>query len=115
MEKKFLAERVVTFSKSVLGVCSELEKIRQLSISNQLLRSATAIGASVYEAQYAESLDDFIHKMKLACKEANETYYWFRICENLIHVDFGTKQDLEIIQKILNKSIATAIKRRGSK
>ena len=42
----------------------------------QLLRSATSIGANVFEAQNAESKADFIHKMKVAAKEASETLYW---------------------------------------
>jgi four helix bundle protein len=44
-------------------------------VSNQLLKSGTSIGANVFEAQYAESRSDFIHKMKIALKEANETLY----------------------------------------
>jgi four helix bundle protein len=51
-------------------------KEKKLVISNQLLKSGTSIGANVFEAQYAESRIDFIHKMKIAQKEANETLYW---------------------------------------
>jgi four helix bundle protein len=56
---------------------------RKFIISNQLLKAGTSIGANIFEAQYAESRIDFIHKMKIAQKEANETLYWLILCENL--------------------------------
>ncbi len=45
-------------------------------LSKQVLRSGTAIGALVREAEHAESRADFSHKMNIALKEANETLYW---------------------------------------
>jgi four helix bundle protein len=51
-------------------------------LSKQLLRSGTAIGALVREAEQAESKADFIHKLAIALKEANETEYWILLlCE----------------------------------
>jgi four helix bundle protein len=49
---------------------------REFVLSKQLLRSGTAIGALVREAEQAESKADFVHKMAIALKEANETEYW---------------------------------------
>ena len=49
---------------------------KEFVLSKQLLRSGTAIGALVREAEQAESKPDFIHKMAIALKEANETEYW---------------------------------------
>ncbi|HTN08960.1 four helix bundle protein [Agriterribacter sp.] len=46
-----------------------------------MLKSGTSIGANIFEAQHAESRGDFIHKMKIAIKEANETLYWLVIGE----------------------------------
>ncbi len=48
-------------------------------IFQQILKSGTCIGANVRESQYAESTDDFIHKLKIALKEANETDFWLDI------------------------------------
>jgi four helix bundle protein len=48
-------------------------------LSKQLLRSGTAIGALVREAEQAESKADFIHKLSIALKEANETDYWIEL------------------------------------
>ena len=51
-------------------------------VANQLLRAGTSIGANVHEAQNAESRADFIHKIKIALKELEETKYWLLLCEN---------------------------------
>ncbi|MBP3243555.1 MAG: four helix bundle protein [Bacteroidaceae bacterium] len=45
----------------------------------QILKSGTSIGANIREAEHAESIDDFKHKLKIALKEANETLYWLEI------------------------------------
>ena len=52
---------------------------KEFVLSKQLLRSGTAIGALIREAEHAESRKDFIHKMSIALKEANETRYWLDI------------------------------------
>ncbi len=52
---------------------------KEFDISGQVTRSSTAIGALVREAEYAESKQDFIHKMRIALKEANETSYWLEL------------------------------------
>ena len=79
-------------------------------IANQLLRSGTSIGANVFEAQHCESRADFIHKMKIAVKEANETLYWLMICEKSDgygEVSFF-KQEVEQLIKIISKIIITS-------
>ena len=48
-------------------------------MANQLLRSATSIGANVEEGQASQSRADFIAKYSIACKEARETHYWLRL------------------------------------
>lgn len=52
---------------------------KEYSIADQLLRSGTSVGANVSEAEYAQSKSDFINKMNIALKEANETSYWLRL------------------------------------
>ncbi len=52
---------------------------REFVLSKQLLRSGTAIGALIREAEHAESKADFIHKMNISLKEANETEYWLML------------------------------------
>ena len=112
MDKKFLSEIVLTFSKSVIEICQQLDYMNKQIISRQLLRSATAIGAASAEARDAESADDFIHKLKIARKEANETKYWLDLVEDMVMVPQETKDELTSIQKILATSINTATKRK---
>ena len=78
-------------------------------LSNQIFRSGTSIGANVREAQHAESPADFIHKMKISAKEAEETEYWLLLCKESSHYPTNEKLlfDLKEIQKILTKIIHT--------
>ncbi len=74
-----IIEKTISFSLLVIKYCEVLELGKKFVIAKQLLRSATSIGANVFEAQNAESKTDFIHKMKIAAKETSETLYWL-IC-----------------------------------
>lgn len=68
------------FALRVVKLCCFLQVERkEYVLSKQLLKSGTAIGALVREAQHAESKADFIHKMAIALKEANETDYWIEL------------------------------------
>ena len=68
------------FALRVVKLCRFLQVERkEYVLSKQLLRSGTAVGALVREAQHAESKADFIHKMAIALKEANETDYWIEL------------------------------------
>ena len=70
------------FALKIIEYSCKLEADRRYIVARQLLRCGTSIGASVREAQNAESKLDFIHKMKLAAKEADETEYWLLLCKN---------------------------------
>ena len=79
-------------------------------LSKQLLRSGTSIGANVCESENAQSTDDFIHKLNIALKEANETEYWLKL---LIHTEYITKEQYESISKDckeLNRILITIIR-----
>ena len=71
-----IVDKTFDFAVKIIEYCELLESHKKFVISNQLLKSGTSIGANVSEAQNAESRADFIHKIKLAAKEANETNYW---------------------------------------
>jgi four helix bundle protein len=79
-------------------------------LAHQLFRSATSIGANAKEAQNAESKADFVHKLKIALKEADETEYWLFLCENLDDCKSPgiLIEKLSIILKILTKIISTS-------
>ena len=93
----------------VIDYCEVLQEQKRFVISNQLLKSGTAIGANIMEAQNAESRADFIHKMKIAAKEAEETQYWLTLCKysNRYPVCDGILFKLEEIHKLLGKILAT--------
>lgn len=82
---------------------------KKFVLANQILRSGTSIGANSKEAQNAESKADFVHKLKVAIKEADEVEYWLFLCqEHKAYPDcLQLLEDLTEILKILNKIIST--------
>ena len=75
-----LQSKSFAFAVQVVNLCKSLSsEKREFILSKQLLRSGTAIGALVREAEQAESKADFIHKLAIALKEANETEYWLEL------------------------------------
>lgn len=79
--KNQVVEKSIEFALDIIEYCELLESHRKFVISNQLLKSGTSIGANIHEAQNAESKADFIHKMKIAAKELEETKYWLILCK----------------------------------
>ena len=67
---------------------------REFVLSKQILRSGTAVGALVREAEQAESRKDFIHKLAIALKEANETEYWIDLIKDTDYIDEKLHQSL---------------------
>jgi four helix bundle protein len=82
MEKEnVVVSKSVEFALDIIAFCEALERDKKFVIANQLLKSGTSIGANIHEAQNAESRADFIHKVKIAAKELEETKYWLLLCE----------------------------------
>jgi len=77
MKESIAASKSVSFAMKIVNVYKLLciEK-KEFVLSKQLLKSGTAVGALIREAEHAESKADFLHKMNIALKEANETEYW---------------------------------------
>lgn len=98
------------FSLLIIDFTEVLEAKRKFNLSNQLFRAGTSIGANVREAQNAESKADFIHKMKIAAKEADETEYWLLLCKQAKNYDDPKDllEKIESINKILSKIISSA-------
>ena len=68
------------FSLMIVEYCEKLEELKKYNLAMQLFKSGTSIGANAMEAQNGESRADFIHKMKIAAKEAEESQYWLWVC-----------------------------------
>ena len=69
------------FALQIIEFTEELEVVKKYVIAKQIIKSGTSIGANVREAQNAESKNDFIHKLKIAAKEADETEYFLLLCQ----------------------------------
>jgi four helix bundle protein len=82
MENNIIYQKSLAFSKQLLELIKDLDTPAYKHICYQIKKSGTAIGASIAEADSAQSMVDFISKMKIADKEANETVYWLSLLEN---------------------------------
>lgn len=109
-EKNLIVELTFEFALEIIKYAEQLEQSRKYIIARQVLKSGTSIGANVREAQNAESKPDFIHKMKIAAKEADETEYWLLLCkksEGYYECDLLINKCVSII-KILSKIITSS-------
>jgi four helix bundle protein len=115
-----LANRLVEFAVVVLKISSELPKtVAGRQITSQLVRAATSAGANYQEARAAESNADFIHKVRIAAKEAREAAYWLQLAHraNLAPKASATLQSCHReaceVTAILVASARTAREREG--
>ena len=77
MADSILRDKAKEFAKEIVFACRDMKNNKKESVLiNQLLRSATSIGANIHEAQYAHGKADFVSKLQIALKESNETSYW---------------------------------------
>lgn len=79
MRNDELSNQSMDFAVSIIKLVKELKSKHESVISNQIGRSGTSIGANIREAQYAHGKPDFIAKLQIALKEANETGYWLEL------------------------------------
>jgi four helix bundle protein len=109
-KENIIVEKSFQFALEIVLYCESLEENKKYVVSRQLLRSGTSIGANVREAQNAESKIDFIHKIKIAAKEADETEYWLLICKHTPTYSFDEKLLTHVheLMKILSKIISSS-------
>ncbi|MBK9730625.1 MAG: four helix bundle protein [Chitinophagaceae bacterium] len=100
------------FGLAIVEFTDELQVRRKFAVANQLLRSGTSVGANIWESQNAESKRDFIHKLKIAAKEGEETEFWLLLCKHSKNYPDPEEllYTLKSINKILNKIISTSKK-----
>jgi four helix bundle protein len=110
IKKNLIVDLTFNFALDIIEFCEILEEKRKFIISKQLLRSGTSIGACVSESQLAESKADFIHKLKIAEKEANETEFWLKLCKHAKKYPFDDSlmEKLTSIRKVLSKIITSS-------
>lgn len=110
-QREVFRMRVIDFSVATMKVCKELWKDPVLwSLCDQLIRSATSIGANINEAQGAGSKKDFANYFQIALKSARETRYWIQVIERYDHTVAGLDhlyQENESLINILSASLKT--------
>jgi len=113
MKENILKTKSYAFALKVIKLYQKLSsEKKEFVLSKQILRSGTSIGANIEEANQAESKRDFIHKLGIAQKEANETHYWIRLLTDSNFLEQNTsvilKDDCEELIKLITASIKTA-------
>ena len=112
MRNDKLSIQSMDFSVSIIDLVKTLKANRESIISGQIGRSGTSIGANIREAQYAHGKADFIAKLQIALKEANETGYWLELLYKTNYIGEAEYKALDAsctsIRAMLISSINTA-------
>lgn len=110
MKENILVEKSKTFAIDIIMLCDDIKCSH--SLTNQLVRSGTSIGANVHEAQYAHGKNDFIAKLEIALKECSETEYWLELLVKTNKIDLSTYNSLNqqagTLRRLLIASCKTA-------
>ena len=75
------------FSVIIVNLVDNIKTPKSSYMTDQLARAATSVGANIFEAQYAQSKKDFVSKLEIALKEANETSYWLKLMYSTHRID----------------------------
>ena len=113
MKDSVLRTKAKDLALHIISVCDKIDTRKGKSVLvNQIVRSATSIGANIHEANYAASKDDFINKFHIALKECLETEYWLEILVGANAITEQSSKELlqecGVIRRMLVKSITTA-------
>ena len=113
MKENVLKIKSYDFAIRVVKLAQYLQNERkEFVLSKQVLRSGTAVGALIREAEYGQSKTDFIHKLTISLKEANETEYWINILKDTGYIEYNLYEsilnDCKELLRLLIASIKTA-------
>ena len=116
MKESVLKTKSYEFAILVVDCCKGLADKKEFVLSKQLLRSGTAVGALVREAEFGQSKADFRCKLSIALKEANETDYWLSLLKDTGYIDEVRYQRLDERCKELIRILVASVKTsRGEK
>lgn len=104
-----LSVQSMNFAVSIINLVKFLKEAKEHIISNQIGRSGTSIGANIREAQYAHSKADFISKMQIALKEANETGYWLELLLKTNYITDKQYKELDTVCTGLRAMLVASI------
>ena len=112
MSENKLKTQSMDFAVAIINLVKSLKGKHESIISNQIGRSGTSIGANIREAQYAHGKADFIAKLQIAFKEANETGYWLELLYKTSYIEESEYKMLDAactsIRVMLISSLNTA-------
>jgi four helix bundle protein len=106
-----IVTKTFDFALKIIDYTEVIRKLHKYEMSSQLFKSGTSVGANTKEAQNAESPADFIHKFKIAAKEADESEFWLKLCIASKHYPNPPElmmSELDSIIKIISKIISTS-------
>lgn len=110
MGNNIVKNKSFSFALKIVDLQKTLIEKREYIISKQIMRSGTSIGANIRESEYAESKADFIHKLSIALKEANETEYWLELLFYSQTIDEELFKKLQMDLKELLRLLISSIK-----
>ncbi len=108
MKENIIASKSYAFALRIIKLYKFLvSEKKEYVLSKQILRSGTSVGALVKEAEHAQSKADFVHKMNIALKEANETEYWLMLLKDSDYIDKNSfnsihPENIELIKLLVS-------------
>ncbi len=120
MKENVIKQKSFNFALRIIKLFQYMQdEKKEFVLSKQVLRSGTAIGALVRESEHAESKLDFIHKLAIAQKEANETDYWIELLFQSGYLEIkqfeSINQDIIELNKIITSIIISTKNQIGTK
>lgn len=112
MSENKLLDLSFDFAVAIVNLIDGVTVPKSAYMTDQLARAGTSVGANIHEAQYAHSKKDFVAKLEIALKEANETSYWLKLMYQTNRIDEATFKDTETLcgklRRLLIASCRTA-------
>lgn len=110
MTQSIVGTKAYSFTLEIIGIYKFLTQQNEYVLSKQLLRSGTAIGALCREAEHAQSRADFLNKMNIALKEANETEYWLMLLKDSEYIPTDRYEEIQSTCDELIRMLVSIVK-----
>ena len=110
MRENILKSKSYAFALRIVKMYKYLCSNKEYVLSKQVLRSGTAVGALVAESEFAQSKSDFVNKLSVALKEANETVYWLRLLKDSDYLEGRIYESINLDGEELIKLLVSSIK-----
>jgi len=108
MEKQnIVLNKSYQFAIDIVKLAQGLQKEKEYVLSRQILKSGTAICALIKESKFAQSKPDFINKLSISLKEANETEYWLNLLKD---TDYISEEIIKELNFTINEIISLLVK-----